>query len=416
MRHEVVLVVTEDRTGVARIPRLLHDAECRVTVLGNPKAPVRWSRYVNRFIECPPAGRLLIPRLRKLLDALYPVVPFVILADENALAAAGEYSSEKWIQDIFPVDLKGRGKDVILRKTSFMSAMLAAGVPVPPVRICRTLGEAMAAKDELRFPLFMKRDIDCAGAGVRQIMDATEIPAAFSKLSDQGPVVIQQMIHGQIGKTSGLFKRGRPMCFASAYAIKSWPRFGPSAVRQYLCHPRLEELARKIGEATGFNGLCGFDWIHDSESGEFIVIEFNGRLISNYHLGHHVGIDYPRALNDFLCGRFSEQRPYLLPGVHPVIHMFPQDIRRCITDRDMLGLLKWMVGGVTNDIPWSDANLILFFCTDFIRLGYERLRRFIRRNMRRVTAPSAAAPRQRRSLFTISSGEKRLRLMTFILL
>jgi len=273
-----------------------------------------------------------------------------------------------------------------------MTAAEAGGIPIPPMRVCRSRDEALAAAKALVPPLFLKRDVDCGGAGVMKILHIDDVGPAYEKLADTGPVVVQQMVHGRLGKTNTFYSQGRLMCHTSSFAKRTWPApFGASCIREYFCDDRLEGIASAVGAVTGFNGFCGFDWIQDENTGEFAVIEFNGQAVSAYHLGKYVGVSYERAVADFLAGRFSTQRPRLNSRNRPIIHLFPQDIRRCITELDVMGMFNWLVGAVKTDIPWGDANIILFFIFDFVRLGYRRARN-LRGRLMGDTAAEAAAP------------------------
>lgn len=383
-RREVILVALEDRFSLARIPSLLYHAGCRIVVLGDPETPVCASRFVEKVIPCPIDPPSAAKALTNLIWQYGHNLPWVVFGDELALQAGILCRDQKWLAKVFPVD-PDKYADVIFRKAAFMEGAAVAGIPIPPMRVCRTAAEAKKAAEELKFPLFFKRDVDCAGAGVVLVSSHANVVPTFQKLSDTGPVVIQEMIKGAVGKTNMLYSHGELMCHTSAYATRTWPgKFGPSCIRKYFCDPRLEKVAADLGKVTGFHGLCGFDWVQDEKTGHFIVIEFNGRTIATYHLGKYVNVDYQRAVADFLHGNVTRQTPSLRPGHAPIVHMFPQDIRRCITEYDILGLAKWLVGGIKTDMPWNDANLIVFFYMDFVRLGYKRLRRFIRRRWKHL--------------------------------
>jgi len=49
-RRETVLLALEDRFGLSRIPTLLYRLGCRVTLIGDPDAPVAASRFIDRMI------------------------------------------------------------------------------------------------------------------------------------------------------------------------------------------------------------------------------------------------------------------------------------------------------------------------------------------------------------------------------
>jgi carbamoylphosphate synthase large subunit len=389
-RRDAILFALENRFSLSRIPLMLHRAGCRVTLLGNPQSAVAASRFVHRMLPCPIDPPSAAKTLRKVMESHPGPLPWVVFGDELALQAGLLCKDQPWLKGVFPVDPSGPA-DAIFRKAAFMKAAQSAGIPIPAMRVCNSRSEATAAAAQLQFPLFFKRDLDCAGAGITQVNDPADVELAFENLSDTGAVVVQQKIHGRVGKTNTLYSHGRLMCHTSAYARKTWPGpHGPSCVREYFCHDELEKIAAAIGAMTGFHGLCGFDWIQDRETGRFLVIEFNGRPIATYHLAKYVGVHYAPAIRDFLAGRLTVQRPRMITSTRPVVHMFPQDVRRCITDWDFIGMAKWLVGDIITDTPWSDPNLVMFCYKSWAQLGYKRVRRLIRRRSRRT--PFAPSP------------------------
>ncbi len=167
-RHEVIFFALEDRFGLARIPSMLHRTGCRVTLLGDPNAPACASRFVQRVIPCPIDPPSAAKALCDLVETYRGTRPWIIFADELALQAGILCREQSWLKDAFPVD-PWLGADMIFRKAAFMAAAEAAGIPIPPMRVCRSRAEALAAAEQLGLPLFFKRDVDCAGAGVVQV-------------------------------------------------------------------------------------------------------------------------------------------------------------------------------------------------------------------------------------------------------
>ena len=102
----------------------------------------------------------------------------------------------KWLPRVFPVD-PFKCADMIFRKAAFMEAAAAAGIPIPAMRVCRSVADAKNAAEQLHFPLFFKRDVDCAGAGVVLVSEKSAVVPVYQKLSDTGPVVIQEMVQGR---------------------------------------------------------------------------------------------------------------------------------------------------------------------------------------------------------------------------
>jgi predicted ATP-grasp superfamily ATP-dependent carboligase len=373
MRHDVLLVALENRFGVARFPLILNKAGCRIAVLGRADGMVCSSRFIDRVIPCAYDPNAVADALRRELAGTAHK-PWVIFTDEFSLDAAAACRGESWLKDIFPVDPQSPKLEIVMRKTAFMQTALKAGLPIPRMRVCATLAEAHDAGNDVGYPLFMKRQLDCAGAGVIQVMRDEDLPEAFYSLSQGRAVLIQQMIHGKLAKANMLMNRGQAMCWTSAYALQTWPgKFGPSCVREHLVDPQIDAIVGQLAEMTGFHGLCGFDAIRDEKTGKFIVIEFNGRLTPHYHLGWETGVDYARAISDFLEDRMSLQRPWLRLGEQRVIYVFPQHLRKCISEGDWKGLLKWLPGMSRKDIPWGDANLVVQFVLGLIALLMKRI-------------------------------------------
>ena len=90
-----------------------------------------------------------------------------------------------------------------------------------------------------------------------------------------------------------------------------------------------------------------------------VVIEFNGRVTPAFHLASHSGVDFAKGIAAMLEGETSES--FAPARSSPPIYMFPQDLERCIEERDIRGLLKWFTGQTRNDIiPWNDFGLLSY--------------------------------------------------------
>jgi len=162
-----------------------------------------------------------------------------------------------------------------------------------------------------------------------------------------------------LGVTETLFDHGKPVCWISSYTPRSWPsQFAPSCVRQMMSHPKIEEILLRIGQSTGLHGFGGFDFLHDAQTRELLVLEMHARATAGLHLGPLVGVDFSKAIRAMLAGEHLVQRP-ILNGACRELPMFPQDLDRSLDQRDWPALCRWISGkNGCVDIPWSDARLL----------------------------------------------------------
>lgn len=56
---------------------------------------------------------------------------------------------------------------------------------------------------------------------------------------------------------------------------------------------RLIELTRVLVEASGFNGIFGVEWLHDPQTDELFIIDFNARPFSSIGHLHSCGVNLP---------------------------------------------------------------------------------------------------------------------------
>ncbi len=378
LRKQVILVALEDRYGTSRVPELFHRAGAKVTLLGNLAAATAWSRFIDAKVHCPPDPSSLSTAIRRQLAKFDFPKPWVILADERSVQSVAASRGEPWLDEVFPVDHRSDAFDLIMHKSRFATAAQEAQLPMSPTQICHTLDEAVLASREIGFPLFLKGDVGFAGGCVVQVRNPSQLPDAFARVAKVAPILVQKAVVGTLGKTDVLFDHGKPVCWAHCHVYKTWPgQFGPSAVRRYIHDPLLDPLVSRLGRLTGFHGLCGYDWIRESSTGKIALLEFNARFTPAYHLAKAAGIDFSQGMAAMFSGK-EFQTPALRHRDLPDLHMFPQDVKRCLDDRDAAGLLNWLTGSNLNDIPWNDLGLLAYHTLD---LGGRAFSWFIRRLM-----------------------------------
>ncbi len=340
----VLIACASDWASPARLPRVLKKAGAQVHALCAADRALARTRFVDVVHAAPePLPEFVAALRRHLATQSYD---WVLITDDPLLSALAARRDEAWLDPVLP--MSGAWAAALGSKADFCTLGAAAGLPIPPTRICFTVEEARGAAVELGLPLILKESAGFAGLGVRAVRIAAELEPAFASLLER-PLVAQRFVDGPIGHSVALFHRGRPICWMSAYKVRTWPGpFGPSSARRFMTHAEVRPLLERVGELTGYHGYCALHWVHAHQ--HLQLIELNARPVPTIHMGPLGGVDFSRAVAAFLDGKIEVQEPPDPPGDAPVVPMFPEDLFRAASE----GERSLPLG----DVPWSDPPLL----------------------------------------------------------
>ena len=352
-----------DWYAIARLPRVLASAGCEVHAFCAADHALASTRFVDAVHAAPRALPAFVDAFRDHVVEHGRRYCWIVVADDPLLAAIGDHPERTWLESWYPVAPSSDAARLLASKAEFALAAERAGSPIPASRVCSTFAEVEAAAAELGYPLVLKQSLSCAGFGVRAAHGPAELAAGFHELARALPLVAQRVVRGPIGSTMGLWNQGRPICWMSAYKVRTmFGPFGPSSARQFIHHDDAEPLVTQLGAMTGYHGLGALDWVRDEASDRLQVIEFNARPVPALHLGPLAGIDFAKSIEAMLSGSNEVQRPPPLPAGGPVVSMFPEDCFRALLAGELRALLQWVPRrGTFNDIPWDDPRLLLYY-------------------------------------------------------
>jgi hypothetical protein len=354
----------------ARLPRLLSDAGCHVTVTCPEGAggALSRTRFAHAFAPAPPGASPAeaVTALRHhLRDHRYD---WVVAADDPLLEALADLGADDlgWAASWLPVDVGRVSPRVLASKAEFVKVAAAAGLPVPASAVVTSAEGVLRASASVGFPLVVKRACSYAGMGVRLAATAADLEDACDELCD-GPspeLIVQSFVTGRLGNTMALFQRGVPVAWLSAFKARTFPgAFGPSAARQLADPPEAHGILHALGAHLGYHGFCAVDWIEDERTGRLQILELNARPVPALHLGAGDGVDFARAVRSLLLGAPQDaQRARSLRDEEPVTPLFPQDFYRAVTEGDSAALEAWRRGTQPfADVPWDDPPLLAYY-------------------------------------------------------
>jgi biotin carboxylase len=368
VKPSVLIACASEWASPARLPRVLARAGARVTAFAAPGRPLRYTRFVHRHVRAPEPLDAFVAALRAHLAATgYDAV---LIADDPLLTALAARRDEAWLDGVLPIARTHPWSRALASKAAFVELGAAAGLPIPPSRVCRAAADAHAAARELGYPFVLKQSSGFAGLGVRLVRDDAELTAAWDALAPgDAELVAQRYVDGPIGNSVVYFHRGTPACWMSAFKTRTWPGpFGPSAARRFMHHDDVAPLLARVGALTGYHGFGALDWVLDA-SGRLQLIELNARPVPTIHMAPLAGVDFARAFAESLAGTPSRQVPPAPPPDAPVYPMFPEDVWRAASEKALrLGDLLPRPGRFT-DLPWADPGLLFWHARRFAQVA-----------------------------------------------
>jgi hypothetical protein len=348
--RNVLLAVSIDSVGVARLPQVLAAAGCRVTVVSGPGLAVTASRHVAKHITTGRSPADVRQGMEQHVERFPDLYSSGLIADEPLLRTFLSSPAVPALARLAPLTGNPLQLARILSKVSFTIDMESAGIAVPRFRV-------ISENDRLRgswrhATSVMKTEDSLSGSGVRVIHNEEELDAANTELISR-PLLAQEYEAGRVGATAVLFDNGEPRCWFSYFLSRNWPHaYAAASALEMFWHPEIESILAKLGRLTNFHGLCGIDWVLHEETGTPLILEMNPRPTPGIYASGMAGVDFSQAIALWLSGDRIVQRP--VENAAGLYRMFPQNLYRAIDDHDLVEFCRtW------RDAPLTDPALLL---------------------------------------------------------
>lgn len=349
----VLLAVSIDAVGGARLPQLFSNAGCEVAVVGPRGLAITSSRHVKQHIVTdrpPTAVRFGLEAEAVSNSSRYALA---VICDEPLLRMFTERAACAELARIAPVVADADRISRILSKVRFSQDAHKAGIAVPPFRVLES-AEQKPRQTWRGVTTVAKAEQSLSGSGVRVIQSEQELQEANAMFKER-PMLFQQYSGERVGATAVLFSHGKPQCWYSYLLRRNWPTpLASASALEPFSHAAIRPMLDKIGGMTQFHGLCGIDWVLDEKDGTPLVLEMNPRPTPGMHITSFAGARFSAALKGWLNGDTSAPEPAPTAGVDGLYRLFPQNLYRSIDSREFGEFaLTWA------DAPFSDPRLLL---------------------------------------------------------
>ncbi len=239
------------------------------------------------------------------------------------------------------------------------------GIATPTQVPIEDLATARRVVAELGYPIVLKREQTCGGAGVAIVHNDAALADAFRRAAAKAATKrrVQRLLARDVDADSALVLQ-RHVAGALAFRVLACkdghvldgisfrsdcvhpPVTGASTVLTPIERPDMDAAAERLVAELGCSGLVSLDFLLPID-GLAVFIELNARPVASGHLGRLLGHDIYAALLGATCGHRDNAVATTTPPPEQIA-LFPREL-----DRDPRSTTL-AAGSVLHDIPWDD--------------------------------------------------------------
>jgi ATP-grasp domain len=196
-------------------------------------------------------------------------------------------------------------------RSQIAAAANAVGVLSPATKNLHNYSDLVDQLADVGLPAVLKIDGSFGGMGVEIVHTRAEAKRAFAQLGaynslaraikrlivdgdanvvlpgvqrTRPQISIQRFLRGERANSAVACWKGTVLAQVCVEVTASREATGPASVVRVIKHPIMSQAVERLVGALGLSGLCGFDFILDSNDGSAHMIDFNPRATQTCHL------------------------------------------------------------------------------------------------------------------------------------
>ncbi len=275
------------------------------------------------------------------------------------------------LEDRFLINLPAvEVAESVVNKRGLYELAAANGTPFPAAHFPESYEEAVAVKDALRYPAFIKpywghqwrRHFGGMHKGFK-VHSPDEFLARFREVLASGhPALVQPYITSpddNLFSLSLYVSQGGEVL--AAFPRRQVRQFPPNSGTVTLAvsesNPDLVATGAHFCRSIGYRGIAGLEFKRDREDDQYKLLDFNPRLMLSDGLSAHCGINLPLLQYLDLTGQNPAPRTAYTQGVTWLESMADFDAFKEYHERGELGFKEWLKS-------WSRARAFASFAWD----------------------------------------------------
>jgi predicted ATP-grasp superfamily ATP-dependent carboligase len=181
-------------------------------------------------------------------------------------------------------------------KAATVELAARAGVPTPKTRLIRSLAELNL--EEFTVPCVVKPAHEAVAKMVGYCRTTAEVQSTVQRQlqalqADGIGVLVQEYIPGGGYGFFALMNEGTPVRIFMHQRIREFPvSGGASTAARAFDSPRLRELGLKLLTELCWTGVAMVEFKLDSRSGDFVLMEINGKFWGSLELALRAGVNF----------------------------------------------------------------------------------------------------------------------------
>jgi D-aspartate ligase len=263
----------------------------------------------------------------------------------------------KQLADRFLMNLPAEDvAESVVNKRRLYELAAANGTPFPNSYFPGTYDEAVAVKDSLRYPAFIKpywghqwrRYFGGQHKGFK-VHSPEEFLARFREVLDSGhPALVQSYITSpednlfsvslyvsETGEVLGAFPRKQVRQYP--------PNSGTVSLAVSERNPELVSIGTRFCQSIGYRGIAGLECKLDREDNQYKLLDFNPRLMLSDSLTAYCGMNFPLMQYLDVTGQRPAPRPHECPeGVKWLDSIEDFQSFKQYHERGELGFKDWL--------------------------------------------------------------------------
>ncbi|MEZ5628533.1 MAG: ATP-grasp domain-containing protein [Rhodocyclaceae bacterium] len=325
MTTDRILILDADLAPALSVARSLKEIGVSVDVASSTAHPIAaYSRAVERCLTYPdPLTRQLdfIAWIRDVTEqAGYALI---IPVTERTVAPLLKHRDR--YDDTRVAMAPTESLRLALDKAQTVALAESVGIPVPRSVLIEDIAELDAARARFDFPIVIK-PASSVGADqskniqltVSYAFDDNELRALVQHALRFGHVILQEYFRGEGEGIELLADHGEVIYAFQHRRLHEVPLTGGgSSLRMSVeITPALLDASRRLMAAMKWHGVAMVEFKHDPVSGQFRLMEVNGRFWGSLPLAAAAGANFPGMLYELLVKGKVGKHPAARPGVY----------------------------------------------------------------------------------------------------
>lgn len=314
-----VLVLDADQASALAIVRSLGRRSIEVHAASHAESPLAgYSRHARQRLRYPDPMREEAGFLDWLTARLAePTYDLVIPVTERSLVPMNRGRQRL---DVSRIAMACEtALEQVLDKDRTLSLARTLGIPAPTSIKVQSLEDAEAAVASLGLPVVVKPSRSMGSDGSAQVQLSVSYARDLRELRRQvqhalrfGDVVLQEWFQGDGVGVEVIADQGRIRCAFQHRRLHEVPLTGGGSSLRISepVAPALRAASAQLMEALKWHGVAMVEFKHRPGTGEFRLMEINGRFWGSLPLAVAAGADFPYMLHELMCrGGVTEPAP-----------------------------------------------------------------------------------------------------------